>query len=347
MYLRIRKIFVLLIFSLVTVASFAGVWYRIDGIMTIHKDKVYFQASNSNTYLLDIKLKTAKKYAGQPIQIDAIGKDSTSVYCLKVKKIRTSEKRIEFDSDANYVNYQKAAKLVSETDKEIKLKNVRWGRKSGTNKKSPEFNWRTATIKPDLLEKVYFVKKPFPPEFIAAHCFFFFQFKKGGFVDQHGNTSPGLVLTIEAHKREGQEYGLIKCFKKKFPIVWILTTWEDYVKETCKYKDNKLIPYLVRFDQEQNINLLKETIKQTVVDRSREFYHTTRNNCTNNLVILLNKFSERKVRHWTLPSMIYNVKATMPTMVPKYLYKKEILTKAYKTIDSTNYQKYLGKKTSN
>lgn len=222
------------------------------------------------------------------------------------------------------------------------MSGVRCGRKVGVDKDSPDFYWRNVTMKPDMIKEVYFIKKPFPPEWIAAHCLMFFQFEKGGCFDHHGNPMAGVVLTIEAYQRENQSYSLIKGMQKEFDIIWILTSWRDYVLETCKYTDYKLVPYKVLFDQEQKKKLLLEAMKQTAVNREGELYHTTRNNCTNNLVILMNECTDKKIRFWTLPSMIYNVRATMPTMVPGYLYKKGLLSKAYKTIDKNNYLKYIG-----
>lgn len=330
------------LFCFIAAASFAGVLYRIDGIMTVKEDKVYFQASNASTYLLDVKLSTAKKYEGQTVQIDAVGKDATSVYCLKVKKIRTIEKKIEAKGEGDYKAYQKPARMVSTEGGLLEMSGVRCGRKVGADRDNPEFYWRNVTMKPDMIKEVYFIKKPFPPEWIAAHCLMFFQFEKGGCFDHHGNPMAGVVLTIEAYQRESQSYSLIKGMQKEFDIIWILTSWRDYVLETCKYTDYKLVPYKVLFDREQKKKLLLEAMKQTAVNREGELYHTTRNNCTNNLVILMNECTDKKIRFWTLPSMIYNVRATMPTMVPGYLYKKGLLSKAYKTIDKNNYLKYIG-----
>ncbi len=336
------RIILSVLFICIAVASFAGVLYRIDGIMTIKGDKVYFQASNSSTYLLDISMSKAKQYEGQTVQIDAVGKDATQVYCLKVKKIRPIEKKIQGKGEGDFKAYQKPARLVSHEDGVLKMSGVRCGRKVGSDNDKPEFYWRTVTMKPDLIKEVYFIKKPFPPEWIAAHCLMFFQFEKGGCVDHHGNPMAGVVLTIEALQRESQSYSLVKGMQKEFGVIWILTSWRDYVLETCKYTDYKLVPYKVLFDQDQKKKLLIEAMKQAGVDREGEFYHTTRNNCTNNLVILMNECTDKKIRFWTLPSMIYNVRATMPTMVPSYLYKKGLLSKAYKTIDKNNYPKYIG-----
>ncbi len=339
-YLKI----IVLVFVCFAAVSFAGVLYRIDGIMTIKDDRVYFQASNASTYLLDVKLSTARKYEGQTVQIDAVGKDATQVSTLKVKKIRPIEKKIEAKGEGDFKAYQKPARMIQNEDGIIKMASVRCGRKTGTDNDKPEFNWRTVTMKPELIKEVYLIKKPFPPEWIAAHCLMFFQFEKGGCYDHHGNPMAGVVLTIEAYQKESQSYSLTKGMQKEFGIIWILTSWRDYVLESCKFTDYKLVPYKVLFSHEQKKNLVIEAMKQSSVNREGEMYHTTRNNCTNNLLIIMNEFAEKKIRFWTLPSMIYNVRATMPTMVPSYLNKKGLLSKAYKTIDKTNYEKYIGYK---
>jgi hypothetical protein len=189
----------------------------------------------------------------------------------------------------------------------------------------PQFHWRNVTIRPELIDKAYFVIKPFPPEWIAAHSLMLFTFKKGGMVDEQGNESRGLVLTIEAHQRKDQKYSLQDGMKKAFGIIWLLTTWENYAAETCHFEKKKMIPYEIKFNNAQNQALLLEAIKQSVVNRSGEYYHTTRNNCTNNLVVLLDKIAKTKIKFWAIPNMIYNVRATMPVMVPKYLQKKGLL----------------------
>ncbi|HMM61273.1 MAG TPA: DUF4105 domain-containing protein, partial [Candidatus Rifleibacterium sp.] len=83
--------------------------------------------------------------------------------------------------------------------------------------------------------------------------------------------------------------------------------------------------------------LLLESVRQAGVNRSGEFYHTTRNNCTNNLLVLMNKVGDKKLRFWTIPSMIYNVRATMPTMVPKYLQGKGLIGKELPAVTAENF----------
>ncbi len=337
----IKKILgpVLLTFMLLaSVQVFAGAFYRITGMIDIVDGNVVLTTDDCRVFTLKISQNDAKKYNGQIVQIDAVAKDATTVGNISVKAIRPLDKRIEIKDPKPYKNYQKAARLVKSGKDGVVLSNVRWGRKKEKDADGePLFNWHKATIKPELIDKVYFVKKPFPPEWIAAHCLMLFTFKKGGFVDEKGNESSGLVLTIEALQRTDQKYSLQEGMKKTFGVVWILTSWEDYAIETCQFWGGKLIAYEVLFNQEQRKKLLHETIKQSVVNRSGEFYHTTRNNCTNNLLILMDKVANTKLKFWALPSMIYNVRATMPTMVPRYLQGKKLIGKELPTIDKTNF----------
>jgi hypothetical protein len=215
---------------------------------------------------------------------------------------------------------------------------VRWDRKKETDEDNAAmFDWKTVRIRPDLIDRAYLIKKPFPPEWLAAHCLMLFTFKKGGLTDENGNESRGLVLTIEADQRKDQNYSLTEGLKKTFGVIWILTTWENYASETCHFEKKKMIAYPILFNHEQNRKLLEETLRQSSVNRGGEFYHTTRNNCTNNLLILIESVAQTGLRFWALPSMIYNVRATMPTMVPKYLQGKKLIGMEYPAITADNF----------
>ena len=113
--------------------------------------------------------------------------------------------------------------------------------------------------------------------------------------------------------------------------------FRSYAAETCHFDTKKLIVYPIKFSAEQNQKLLLESVRQAGVNRSGEFYHTTRNNCTNNLLVLMSKVGDKKLRFWTIPSMIYNVRATMPTMVPKYLQGKGLIGKEFPAVTAENF----------
>ena len=217
--------------------------------------------------------------------------------------------------------------------------NVRW--LYNQNPQEGAFDWATAVIKPELVKEVYFVKKPFAPEWIAAHSLLAFTFEKGGLVDANGNESTALVLTIEAFLREGQVYDLKAGLKDNFGIVWLLTSWEDYVTRTALVDKARLIPYAVKnLTHQQKADMIRESVRLAAVNREGEYYHTITNNCTNNLLIVINRVlpENRRIRMWTIPYLAYNVRATMPVMVPKYLQGKGLLGPELGVINDTNYQ---------
>ena len=176
------------------------------------------------------------------------------------------------------------------------------------------------------------VAYPMVPEFILAHAMLVFTFKPGGLVNSSGQESQALTLTIEAALPPGQMYDLIKCAKKTFNIVWNLTTFENYAKQQIVFnpyttKSHRLIIYPVRLDEGQKKQLLKEAIIQAGKNRGGEYYHITRNNCTQNLVVLLNHVLPlpKQIKQWWIPNCLYNMNATVPVNVFKSLIKKEIL----------------------
>ncbi len=335
---RILQALLAVVLAVAAVPAWAGSFYRLNGMLDVRDDTVVFTTDDCRVFTLEISAGEAKKYDGQLVQIDGVAKDSIQLAKLSVKALRPFENRIEVKDPLPYKNYQKPAQIIKLSEKEAIVKNVRWSRLKDKNAAGEtEFAWRTVKIRPELLEGSYFIKKPFPPEWLAAHCLLLFTFKKGGMIDENGNESKGLVLSIEAYQRKDQNYSLKEGLKKTFGVIWLLTSWEDYAAETCHFDTKKLIVYPIRFSAAQNQNLLLESVKQAGVNRSGEFYHTTRNNCTNNLLVLMNKFSDKKLRFWTIPSMIYNVRATMPTMVPKYLQGKGLIGKEFPAVTAENF----------
>lgn len=335
---RFLQLMLVLLLVVTSVPVLAGSFYRINGMLDVRDGTIVFSTEDCRVFALDMSLNEARRFDGQLVQIDAVAKDSTELKTLEVKKVRPYDKRIEVKDPQPYKNFQKPASLLKSAADGLVIKNVRWSRLKEKNAAGEtEFAWKNVTIKPELVEKSYLIKKPFPPEWIAAHCLMLFTFKKGGMVDESGNESRGLVLSIEAYQRKDQDYSLQAGLKKTFGVIWVLTTWEDYAAETCHFDSKKLIAYPVKFNAEQNRKLLLEAVNQAVVNRSGEFYHTTRNNCTNNLLVLLSKVGDVKLRFWTIPSMIYNVRATMPTMVPKYLQKKGVVGNEYPAVTRENF----------
>ena len=315
-----------------------GVSYVLNGVLTIQEEKVLLNTPDGRVFELDYSLRKARKLDGQTVHVEAEARQADDMAVLKVEKIE------EFNPAAHdlklppYNPKRRQAQLLGDAGGTLTVGNVRWHARQAP--KADNFDWATAVIKPELVKKVYFIKKPFAPEWIAAHSLLVFTFEKGGLTDASGNEATGLALTIEAFLRDGQVYDLKAGLKKNFGIVWLLTTWEDYAARTALNDKARLIPYeVLRLSQAQKAALVRESVSLSAVNREGEYYHTITNNCTNNLLIAINRVlpENKRIRMWTIPYLAYNVRATMPVMVPSYLQGKGLLGPELGVINETNY----------
>jgi hypothetical protein len=309
--------------------------YSLRGVLTRYPDRAVLNTSDGRVFELKISDRQARRFDGKSVEVYAKAKEADQLSVLEVKKI--SEYRPGGDEVLKpYIAKQRPARMVSDDGAAMTFENVRWN--NGPVEKDV-FDWTTATVRPDLVKNVYFVKKPFAPEWIAAHSFMVFTFSDGGLVDAAGRRTDALVLSIEAYLRDGQSYSLTDGMKNKFSIVWLLTTWEDYSARSTKFDASRLVPYPVQLDQAQKVALVKESLRQAAVNREGEFYNTITNNCTNNLVILINGVlpEDRRVKMWTIPSLVYNFDSTMPVWVPPYLQKKGLLGPELPKVDQASF----------
>ncbi len=315
-----------------------GVSYSLKGIIKISENSVFFYTSDGRVFKLDMKVSKAREYENKPVQIYAKALQADMLDTLKPEEINFYDPSNEVQLP-KYLPKRKQPVLISSNGSIFQIQNIRWHSQPPSEN---SFDWRDVSIDVSKIKNIYFVKKPFPPESIAAHSLMLFTFEKGGVIDSNGNETDSIVLSIEAFLREGQEYSLMEGMKDKFNIVWILATWKDYSERMVYFdKDSKkLVLYPVKLANEAKKELLSYSLSQSAVNREGEYYNTITNNCTNNLVILINKTlpEEKKIRLWDIPYLVYNLRATMPVWVPQYLQKKDILGPEYRTVTAENFQ---------
>ncbi|HNY10357.1 MAG TPA: DUF4105 domain-containing protein [Candidatus Wallbacteria bacterium] len=206
-----------------------------------------------------------------------------------------------------------------------KISNVRWGFDEPCTVETLNPKWRTTTIDVNKIKDVIFIVKPFPPEWLAAHCLFFFEFESP-IVTEFGERSNGLVMSIEARLLKGQAYSLLKGNFGAFFIVYQLGCREDYIQYSSIEKKT-LIPYKLKLTKEQKVELLKCAIGESLENRDNEKYNTINNSCTNNLFLLLNKVlpKEQQFKEWILKKVIYNLGISFPRTAGKILKKHDLI----------------------
>lgn len=325
---------IVVLVSMVAVAE-AQVSYRLEGLVTVRSAKSKLTTPDGRLFMLEgLPFIEAAKYDGKHVEIHGSVRQADQLGVMTVKSIKViplDQKKVILPP---YKASQRPPRLVSHRDGVMTFGNIRWGKKPGTFAPGKEeHQYQIARLRPDLVDKVYFVLKPFAPEWIAAHSLFLFTLKDGALTTTKNETSNGLFLSIEAWQRTDQSYSLTKGLKDVFGVSWILTSFENYMGEISN-RNERLVLYPVNLTHEQKKKLLEETITWSCVNRQGEFYHTITNNCTNNLVVLLNRVLEpqHRIDMWWVPTMAYNLRATLPVAVPKYLIKKKILVDQIKEI---------------
>ncbi|PKL49977.1 MAG: hypothetical protein CVV42_04775 [Candidatus Riflebacteria bacterium HGW-Riflebacteria-2] len=317
----------------------AQVNYTLEGVISLWEDQGKLTTVDGRVFrITGISSRDLAKFENQNVVIEGSIRQADILNTLKVKKIQ--KKPI----DAAQVvlpplkQRQRPAKMVSYSNGVMTIDNIRWGQKPGqSNLADPglaEHLFRTIRLKPELVDNVYFCLKPFKPKFIAAHALMIFTFKPDAIITTKNEQTQGLILTIEAWQRVNQKFSLTDGLKNMFGSSWILTSYEDYMEE-IKVRKEEIILYPAILTHDQKKKLVEECVKYASVNREGEYYNTVTNNCTNNLVVMLNRVLEakRKVNMWWLPNMVYNLKATVPVAVPKMLIKKGILKNEMKKFD--------------
>jgi len=327
-----------------------AVHYALKGIVAVQEGVACLYTTNSRVFKLLMDDREAAKFDGKTVSVAGKVGKADEVENVKVKKItEIPEEEIEI-ADVEYEAYQRPATMLSDVKGQMKVSNIRWDiyPDPSVEQKKALHTWKDVVIDPSKVIKAYYVVKPFAPKFLAAHTLLAFSFEPGGAVSTEGEETSTIALTIEAYKKIGQTYGLIKTMKKNFDIVWILTTLRNYADLNVNFNkssDTELMIYPINFDRAQARALLEETIRQSCVNRQGEYYNTIRNNCTNNLIILMNRVlpENKRIKLWKIPGMIYNPKATMPLSVVKMLKKKGFIGEPLVTITRQNFEEALTK----
>jgi len=325
-----------------------AVHYDLKGIVAIQEGVACLYTADGCVFKLLMNERKAAEYDGKSVSIEGKVGKADEVENVKVKKI-TEIPRDDIEvEEVEHEAYQRPAKMLSDAKGLMKVSNIRWDiyPDPAVEEKKALHTWKDLVIDPSKVIKAYYVVKPFAPKFIAAHTLLAFSFENGGAVSTEGEDTHTIVLTIEAYKKLGQTYGLIKTMKKEYDIVWILTTLRNYADLNVNFNkssDTELSIYPINFDKAQTRALLEETIRQSCVNRQGEYYNTIRNNCTNNLVILMNRVlpESKRMKLWKIPGMIYNPKATMPLSVVKMLKKKGFIGEPLVTINRGNFEEAL------
>ncbi|HBA59445.1 MAG TPA: hypothetical protein DCZ92_01210 [Elusimicrobia bacterium] len=313
--------------------------YFLRGLVTVHPDRTVLNTVDGRVFILELSKEDAAAYDNRAVEIWGKVEASDDLDSLRVSSIKEYTPDPAAVAPPPYKSKFKPAQLLGEADGALSVANMRW---LNADAAAHDFTWANVVIRPELVKEIYFVTKVQPPG-IAGHSLLFFEFEDGGLADSEGRRSRGFFLSVEAYAREGQAYSLVAGFKKTYGIIWLLTNFEDYALGTAAFGKDWMNFYPVLTDRAGKVRMARDTVELAAVNREGEWYHSTRNNCTNNLVMMINHGlpEGKKVKLWTIPHFIYNFYATTPPMVPGFLGRKGVLGPKAFTIDPENYREHI------
>jgi len=226
-------------------------------------------------------------------------------------------------------NQMPAIDLGTDTDGRKLVGNLRCGFIEAVNNTDWQPQFKEVSIDTDKVKDVYMVIEPFAPEWIAGHALSYFEFEDDGKIKtSDGQEERGLVLSIEARLKEGEEYSLLKGMKKTFKNIYQLGTWKDTVQKAGRKEGHKLIRYKLDLTKEEKKAFLEKSLEESFKDRSDDYYNTLNNSCYSNQVRLLNSVlpEEKRVNKWIIPHIINNPGANLPNAAGFALGSRGILT---------------------
>ncbi|MCM2267744.1 MAG: DUF4105 domain-containing protein [Elusimicrobiales bacterium] len=315
-----------------------AVTYQVRGAVTVHPDRTVLNTEDGRVFVLELSPEDAAAFDGRFVEIWGKAEASDETQSLRVYSITGYVPQEGAPELPPRKEKFRPAVLDGEADGALLVSNLRWVDPSAT---AHDFSWTAAAIRPELIKEIYFVTKVQKPG-IAGHSLLFYEFEDGGFTAADGRRSRGFFLSVEAYAREGQQYSLLAGFRKTYNIVWLLTNFEDYALDSA-FSGDWMNYYPLLAGREAKIKMVRDTVEQAVKNREGEWYHSTRNNCTNNLVTMINHALPRgrRVRMWAIPHLLYNFYATTPPMVPGYLGRKGVLGPKAFTLDAGNFRDYI------
>ncbi len=315
-----------------------AVTYQLQGLLTVYPDRTVLNTPDGRVFALQLSAEEAAAFDDHLVEVWGKAESSDDVGTLKVYSINDYSPDPQAPELPPYKSKFRPALFEGAADGGLRVSNMRW---TNPEAQTHDFTWESAVIRPELIKEIYFVTKVQPPG-IAGHSLLFYEFEDGGVVSADGRSSRGFFLSVEAYAREGQAYSFFSGFKKTYGIIWLLTNFEDYALLSA-YSGDWMNFYPLLADREGKIKMVQDTVEQATLNREGEWYHSTRNNCTNNLVMMINHAlpKDRQVRMWTIPHLIYSIYATTPPLVPGHLHRKGVLGEKAFTLDKDNFRDFI------
>jgi len=236
-----------------------------------------------------------------------------------------------WDDGAPYTYAQNPAAATPGKDGAVTLANVRFGRTPADHK---TYAWGGVTVNPALVDKAIYAYKTFG----TGHTFLVFTFKEGGAITDKGENLRAMTFGAEGWSREPKGYNITHALAGKYPLIWLVTTFESYADYTVNYKQKEIFFRNMNIGPDQTrrlFGLLLARIDET--NRNKETYDLFSNSCTNNPVNLINQVIPEDRRISLEVVGLANPNAAIPKYAVKKFSEKGVLLPETFRVGPDNY----------
>jgi hypothetical protein len=210
------------------------------------------------------------------------------------------------------------AQLVAQDGAKKTYSGFRWGWNEKPSVEEWTPNFQETTIDTGKLKDVHFYVEHFFP---AGHGALVFEFEDGAVKGADGKETNKMVYSIEARKKEGDQWTWQRGLKKTMGMVHQLMTFDDAEQWVTRRQGASLETRKLKLSQDEKKALLETCLDEAIQDRTGEYYHTTRNSCYSALLKVINK---------ALPDKGTGLKSNLSL---RLLMKPEaVLTSSYNTV---------------
>ncbi len=130
------------------------------------------------------------------------------------------------------------------------------------------------------ISKLWYIVEPFKSREFAAHTFLSFEFFDGKF----------LTISIEARKKVGQDYSLIKGILKTYPLIYVAADERDAILVRTNIRKDKIFLYPVKASTQEVKDLFVDMLlRMNNLAVNPQWYNTFTANCTSSIAYHINK----------------------------------------------------------
>lgn len=190
-----------------------------------------------------------------------------------------------WDDDRPWETRNQPAQLVAQDGARKTYSGFRWGWNEDPKVENWTPNFQDTTIDTSKLKDVHFYVEHFFP---AGHGALVFEFEDGAVKGADGKETNKMVYSIEARKKEGDQWTWQRGLKKTMGMVHQLMTFDDAEQWVTRRQGASLETRKLKLTPDEKKALLDTCLHEAVQDRTGEYYHTTRNSCYSSLLKLMN-----------------------------------------------------------